>query len=320
MNPSHPDQSMHAAAFSQARRLEQLFDDEIPWRAIEQGFVFQGEKVFLANRARGIFKPRQLGRGLLSIKTTEPRQGRVNIYSDQETDEGYFRYSLQRGDAYAGGNKHLWEALEDRTPFIYFHAVAEGLYKAIWPCCVTNIHAKTGFAEIVVGSPGVVSASAPESVVYTLPAAPERRYAVQETKRRLYQATFRENVLQAYNDRCAISGLPIRRLLDAAHITPDAEVDSSVEVSNGISLSRLHHQAFDANLLGITPDLKVVVSSQLLDSKDGALLTALQCCHNSKISVPRIEQARPDRDRLAMRFELFSEAQLTPTSPTADPP
>lgn len=250
-----------------------------------------------------------MGRGLLSIKTTEPRAGRTNIYSDQETDEGFFRYSLQRGNPQGGGNKHLWEALEDRTPFIYFHAVAEGVYKAIWPCFVTAVHANQGFCEVVVGNTAVAATTQTTVVEYAIPEAPVRRYSVRETKVRLYQATFRKNVLTAYNNRCAISGLPVVRLLDAAHITPDTETDSSTEVTNGIAMSRLHHQAFDASLLGISPDLKIVLSGKILDSSDGPLLEALKYCHNTKLTVPAFGDTRPDRQRLAKRFEQFLELQ-----------
>lgn len=83
-------------AFKQIQSLESMFEDDIPWRAIENGFTYKDEKIFLANKARGIFKPKQMSRGLLSIKTTIPRVGRVNIYSDRESDEGYFCYSLLR--------------------------------------------------------------------------------------------------------------------------------------------------------------------------------------------------------------------------------
>ena len=49
----------------------------------------------------------------------------------------------------------------------------------------------------------------------------ERRYALRVVKQRLHQTSFREAVIAAYNGRCAVSGLPERRLLDAAHIISD---------------------------------------------------------------------------------------------------
>ncbi len=307
MQPLDSDLKIVSAALAQARTLRNVYGDEIPWSAIEGGLQVDGEKVFIANRARGIFKPRQLSRGLLSIKTTEPREGRTNIYSDQETNEGFFRYSLQSGDASGGGNKFLWEAHEDHSPFIYFHAVAEGIYKAIWPCYVTRIHPEQMYCEVVVGLGNTLSSGTSDSLEYKIPSPLERSYALRETKIRLYQATFRENVLTAYQCKCAISGLPIKSLLEAAHITPDSDAESSTEVSNGIALSRLHHRAYDANLIGISPDLKIVVSQQLLESKDGPLLQALKDSHGQTLKVPREKALHPNRDRLAMRFALFGQ-------------
>ncbi len=293
------------AAFEQVRLLERTFGDDIPWSAIIQGFEFNGRKVLMANRARGIFKPKEMQDGLLSIKTTEPRAGRTNIYDDQEMSEGFFRYSLQRGDSRSGGNKCLWEAKQQRQPFIYFHAVAPGRYKAIWPCYISNIHESERYCEVVVGEPLDISRDQSRGVVYPDLSAPARSYAIRETRVRLHQATFRVNVLTAYNNKCSLSGLPIRELLEAAHITPDSETHSSTEVSNGIAMSRLHHKAYDANLIGISPDMEITVSDILLSQQDGAILTALQELNGKQLVPPGNKHHLPDRDRLAQRYEQF---------------
>jgi putative restriction endonuclease len=86
----------------------------------------------------------------------------------------------------------------------------------------------------------------------TLPASPERRYALREIKARLHQASFRDAVLSAYGGRCAISHLPEPRLLDAAHIVMDADEQLGQPiVSNGLPLTKIHHAAFDAHLIGV---------------------------------------------------------------------
>src|SRR5690606_7761969 len=142
-------------------------------------------------------------------------------------------------------------------------------------------------------------------VIYQIPSAPERAYAIRESRVRLFQAAFRENVLRAYDNRCAISGLPVKQLLDAAHITPDSEEGSSTEVSNGIALSQIHHKSYDSNLIGISPDLKVVVSEKLLEVFDGRMLDALKASNGATVCVPKHSELQPDKDRLAKRFELF---------------
>jgi putative restriction endonuclease len=86
----------------------------------------------------------------------------------------------------------------------------------------------------------------------------ERRYALRAVKQRLHQASFREAVITAYNGRCALSRLPEPLLLDAAHIVADKDEQlGHPVVPNGIPLSKIHHAAFDAHLIGIDPDYRV---------------------------------------------------------------
>ena len=136
-----------------------------------------------------------------------------------------------------------------------------------------------------------------------------RRYALREVKQRLHQASFREAVISAYKGRCALSGLPEVRLLDAAHILPDKhEMLGQPVVQNGIPLSKIHHAAFDAHLIGIDPDFRIHVSDRLLVQRDGPMLEALKRLHKDKLHLPTRTRDRPDRDRLAARFDLFKQA------------
>ena len=77
----------------------------------------------------------------------------------------------------------------------------------------------------------------------------------------------------AYGGRCAISHLPEPRLLDAAHIIVDTDEQlGQPVVSNGLPLTKLHHAAFDAHLIGIDPDFRIHVSDRLLEIHDGPFL------------------------------------------------
>ena len=128
-------------------------------------------------------------------------------------------------------------------------------------------------------------------------------------KQRLHQASFREAVISAYQGRCSLSGLPEKRLLDAAHIIPDAnEQLGQPVVPNGLPLSKIHHAAFDAYLIGIDPDYRVHVSDRLLEQHDGKMLEALKLLDGGKLHLPRRSEDFPDRDRLAQRYELFRRA------------
>ena len=63
-----------------------------------------------------------------------------------------------------------------------------------------------------------------------------------------------------------------RGLLDAAHSTPDSALLGEVVVSNGVSLCRLHHAAFDRLLLGVHPSYVVHVRRDILEEVDGPML------------------------------------------------
>ena len=74
---------------------------------------------------------------------------------------------------------------------------------------------------------------------------------------------FRAQVIEAYERRCALSGLPEPRLIDAAHIVPDSDERlGQPDIRNGICMSKVHHAAYDAGLIGIDPDLMIHVSER----------------------------------------------------------
>jgi putative restriction endonuclease len=95
------------------------------------------------------------------------------------------------------------------------------------------------------------------------------------------------------------------RLLDAAHIVGDLERTGDPYITNGLSLCSIHHRAFDQDLVGIAADYKVHVSRRLLDDEDGPMLDLLKTFHTKPIELPTKQAWRPDRDRLALRFERF---------------
>ncbi len=136
-----------------------------------------------------------------------------------------------------------------------------------------------------------------------------RRYALRAVKQRLHQASFREAVITAYGGRCALSGLPEQRLLDAAHIIADKdERFGQPIVPNGLPLSKIHHAAFDAHLIGIDTEYRLHVSERLLGQNDGPMLEALKQLNGVSIHLPTRDKDYPDQDRLALRFERFKAA------------
>lgn len=302
-----PDEPMRLAAFERVRMLNETHD-HLTAAELMPGFAFQGERYALTNRQRGIFKPKRM-QYLLSIKTVFPKPGGKIWYDDQrevhrqifEGDEA-IEYAFMGRNPDAADNRWLREAYEHRVPIIYFLGIAPGRYLAVLPAFVTGWDARGLTARIAFGALSEASLALPES-------GPERRYALRAVQQRLHQASFREAVISAYSGRCALSGLPEPLLLDAAHIVADRdEKFGQPVVPNGIPLSKIHHAAFDAHLIGIDPDYRLHVSERLLVQQDGPMLEALKRLHGGTIHLPSRLKDRPDRDRLAERFERFRAA------------
>jgi len=295
------------AAFAHVRRLNEVHD-HLTANELRPGFVFDGERVPLINPQRGIFKPQQM-RFLLSIKTVFPKPGGRVWYDDQrevhrqifEGDET-IDYAFMGDDPDAADNRWLREAFENQVPVIYFLGIAPGRYQAMLPAFILGWDGTALKARVAFGVPDQEALVPPENAL-------ERRYALRTVKQRLHQASFREAVISAYKGRCAISGLPESLLLDVAHIVADKdERFGQPVVPNGIPLSKIHHAAFDAHLIGIDPDYRLHVSDRLLDQRDGPMLEALKKLNGGGIGLPTRAKDFPDRDRLALRFERFKAA------------
>ena len=307
MNSDVTDTLMRVAAFGQVLRLSEI-QNNITRADLRRGFTFEGQRIPLVNPQRGIFKPKQM-RYLLSITTVYPSPGKPVWYDDQlQVHSQIFEsresvdYAFMGKNPDAADNRWLREAFENRVPVIYFLGVAPGLYQAIIPTYISGWDANALKARIVFGIQDQADYVAPESVN-------ERRYALQTVKQRLHQASFREAVITAYNGRCALSGLPEQRLLDAAHIISDKDERlGQPVVPNGLPLSKIHHAAFDAHLIGIDPDYQLHVSERLLDLYDGPMLEALKQLDGGMLHLPTRTKDYPDRDRLSLRYEQFKVA------------
>jgi putative restriction endonuclease len=298
---------MRMAAFDHVRKLGEIHD-HLTAAELKPGFVFKGTRIPLVNPQRGIFKPTQM-RYLLSIKTVFPKPGAKVWYDDQrevhrqiyEGDET-IDYAFMGQDPDAADNRWLREAYENQIPVIYFLGIAPGRYQAILPTFISGWDAK--------GLKARVAFAAPDQEVWAVSEnSLERRYALRAVQQRLHQASFREAVITAYNGRCALSGLPEPLLLDAAHIIEDKnEPLGHPVVPNGIPLSKIHHAAFDAHLIGIDPDYRLHIAERLLIQTDGPMLEALKKLNKGKLHLPRRDRDKPDRERLALRFDRFKDA------------
>lgn len=227
-----------------------------------------------------------------------PARGTPTNFDGEDTVD----YAFMGQDPNAADNRWLREAMEHQVPAIYFLGIAPGRYQALLPIYIIGWDPQSLKAQIAFGISEREALQPPETVN-------ERRYALRAVKQRLHQASFRMAVIAAYDGRCAVSGLRELALLDAAHIVADKDaLLGQPVVTNGIPLSKIHHAAFDAHLIGIDPDCRVHVSERLLAQRDGPMLEALKQLQSKALILPSRRQDRPDRDRLAMRFERFKSA------------
>lgn len=300
--PTITDDEVRAAALATVRQLRDQYGGRIPRTALMDGVTIQGTKIPIWNHMKGIFKPEALGRdgATLSIQTS------VNSpYDDvHDADVGSIAYKYRGNDPMHRDNVGLRRAMERRLPIIYLVAVDPGVYDVIAPVYVVadNMTALqfTLVADQFAYMKGGKDASHTEV---------RREYATRAVLQRLHQQQFRRLVLKAYRDQCAICRLKHLELLDAAHILSDRHPKGEPVVTNGLGMCKIHHSAYDANIIGIDPDARVHVREDILLEVDGPMLKhGLQEVAGLKLVLPRGVNLRPNRDFLAERYERFCAA------------
>ncbi|HEU5003642.1 MAG TPA: HNH endonuclease [Actinomycetota bacterium] len=296
------DQAVRAAAFAYLDRVARPAGGVIARTALEAGFLHDGARVPLVG-PQGIFKPAAIDSGIpLTLTTAAPDLRRPRPYDDGMTEDG-LRYRYRGSDPDHHENLGLRRALQAGVPLIYLEGLVPGRYLAHWP------------VYVVADDPADLSVFLrnDEAVAWEPDTAPlvdaRRRYVTRLARQRLHQAVFREQVLLAYGRSCAMCRLRHEELLDAAHILPDTHPKGLPVVPNGLSLCRLHHAAFDADILGVRPDLVVEVRRDVLDEVDGPMLRhGLQELNGAGLIVPRNRASRPDPVLLEERYDTFRRA------------
>ncbi len=141
--------------------------------------------------------------------------------------------------------------------------------------------------------------SLPKGSIVTTEAVKEsKKRLLRMVRQRLGQQRFREDLLHAYNSRCAISGCEVPQALEAAHIDPDR----SATPSNGLLLRADFHLLFDSLLMAVEPrTVRVHLSPALRESKYWRF-------QNKRIRLPEVSHLRPDPKLLANRYRLFVSA------------
>lgn len=310
------DWQIRLAAFDHIRRIR----DEahrVRWAQLTQGFEFEGETIHLVSQ-QGIFKPRQLNIAL-AIRTATPKRGQPAPYDDQvDPAEELVVYKYRQGAAGAHDNNVLRRAAEEQRPLIWLYGLSEGVYQAEFPVWVVDDDPATesfhlAIEDDITSTERLVSGGLPPL---------KKAYATTLAKRRLHQGRFREMVLGAYAQQCTvctigvkgthtnpIAGKRLLQLLDAAHILADRDEQGRPEIPNGLSLCKIHHSAYDLNILGISPDRMVHIREDILNEVDGPMLQhGIKEMSGRLLHLPKRAVDHPNREYLALRFEEFIAA------------
>jgi putative restriction endonuclease len=94
--------------------------------------------------------------------------------------------------------------------------------------------------------------------------APKRKKILSTVTRWARSASFREQVLRAYDNRCSVTRMQLR-LVEAAHVLPVQAEETIDDVRNGIALSPTYHRAFDGGLIYLDEnyDMKINPTREL---------------------------------------------------------
>jgi putative restriction endonuclease len=296
------DAAVRSAAFNFLREKTLVHGEVLSRQILAEGFAFRYRRVPLIG-PQGIFKPAVLSLPL-SITTVPEVEGKPRPYDDSIGLGGEILYRYRGTDPAHPDNVGLRTLMRDQKPLIYLRGIVQGRYLPAWPAYIVGDNPVTLTFTIQVDEPmALPDPSLPIDRVA------ERRYATRQVMQRVHQQAFRERVIRAYETMCSICRLRHRELLDAAHILPDGHPRGQPVVPNGLALCKLHHAAFDSNLVGVRPDLVLVVSRNVLEEGDGPmLLHGLQEIHGQRLIVPRSLELRPSPDRLEERYETFKKA------------
>ncbi len=294
-------------------RVRQLTDEyqggAIPSRDLAQRISLGGESIAIFNHNVGIHRPRQLDAAIQVL--TSPGNPYQDAF-DEAGAEGLLRYSYRlpnkptvaAQNAADRDNHSVRQALEYGLPLIYYLGLEKGRYLAFAPVHVIGDDRMA--REFQLDLTGITA--------YESPAEAEvakiiRRHEMRHVKVRLHQAKFRERVMKAYAQSCAMCSLKHVRLLDAAHIVEDSD-GGEPEVTNGISLCKIHHAAFDQLVIGIEPGSHLIhVNREVMLEVDGPMLRyGIQEMNGNPLILPRAHQDRPAQGGLEARWERFRAA------------
>jgi hypothetical protein len=137
--------------------------------------------------------------------------------------------------------------------------------------------------------------------------ADARKFQMRAIAYRQGQPRFRDELIKAYEGKCAVTECSVLEVLEAAHIKPFCEdQNTTYHVGNGILLRSDIHTLFDQYLMGINPDdFTLTFAESVMLGKYKGL--------NEQLRRPADDRSKPLQDLLRERWNEFLKRNGTST-------
>jgi putative restriction endonuclease len=274
-------------------------------------FSYGGTTHRLIGLFTGIWKVTALSDTAIAFSTAYVPDGSKRPYEDGEGPDGLQRYKWRGTDPNQSDNRALRRAMERNLPMLWLVGIGfvpgttQQLFDVRYPVYLIGEEpAEHQFVVALEQDQKIIPSGEPVAVQEIV-----KRYNERIVKARYHQPLFRARVIHAYEERCAVCRLPFTELLEAAHIRPDSQ-GGSTKISNGMSLCKIHHGAYDADIIGISPDYTVHVRDSVLATFDGPTLqhSIKEMDGEALRQIPKETSSKPDRELLAERYDKFLSA------------
>jgi putative restriction endonuclease len=127
------------------------------------------------------------------------------------------------------------------------------------------------------------------------PLSEPRKRVVETVSRLTRNGNFRKQIMQAYENRCAVTRVQLK-LVDAAHILPVGAPESTDDVRNGLALAPTYHRAYDAGLIFLNEQFEMKINpSKVAELRRLDLIAGLNTfqSHLGRIHLPPDQKQWP---------------------------
>ena len=212
------DLSIRLFAFDWLKKQIEIYGDVLPRKLLHNGFSLGGERYGLVG-PKGIWKPKSMA---FPISITAILDGPYPHSFDKSS--GIINYRYQGTNPDHRENTGLRELMKQNIPLIYFHNIGENKYVPMWPAYIVGDNpASLSFSVMADNIAYLKNINETDLAAEPMSSYARRAYITVTSLRRVHQQEFRETVLRAYRNQCALCRLRHPELLDAAHIIGDLE-------------------------------------------------------------------------------------------------